>query len=130
MRIHNPFKHQNRSHSQKQSTALSRSLFPKNLTPDIQLGSKYASEIVKKKKKKKKAKKQQQNITCSKSNAWRKISITKDVSKILLDKHKATLVYIGTTPSMKHVLSRWGGLSNKKFQPQCVNEETSTERRS
>ena len=56
MRIHNPFKHQNRSHSQKQSTALSRSLFPKNLTPDIQLGSKYASEIVKKKKKKKKQK--------------------------------------------------------------------------
>ena len=34
-------------------------------------------------------------------------------------------------PSMSELsLSRWLGLSTKKFQPECVNEESSTERRS
>ena len=31
---------------------------------------------------------------------------------------------------MELTLSRWGGLSTKKFQPERVNEESSTERRS
>ena len=33
-------------------------------------------------------------------------------------------------PSMELTLSRWGGLSTKKFQSECVNEESSTERHS
>ena len=32
-------------------------------------------------------------------------------------------------PSMELTLSRWGGLSTKKFQPECVNEKSSAERR-
>ena len=32
--------------------------------------------------------------------------------------------------SIEITLSWWGGLSTKKFQPECVNEESSTERRS
>ena len=35
-----------------------------------------------------------------------------------------------STPSMELILPRWGGLSTKKFQPECVKEESSTERRS
>ena len=31
---------------------------------------------------------------------------------------------------MELALSRWGGLFIKQFQPECVNEESSTERRS
>ena len=31
---------------------------------------------------------------------------------------------------MELTLSRWGGLSTKKFQPEYVNEESSNERRS
>ena len=31
---------------------------------------------------------------------------------------------------MELTLLRWGGLSTKKFQPEFVNEESSTERRS
>ena len=31
---------------------------------------------------------------------------------------------------MELTLSQWEGLSTKKFQPECVNEESSTERRS
>ena len=31
---------------------------------------------------------------------------------------------------MEPTLSRWGGLAIKKFQLECVNEESSTERRS
>ena len=31
---------------------------------------------------------------------------------------------------MELTLSRWGGLSTKQFQPECVYEESSTERRS
>ena len=34
------------------------------------------------------------------------------------------------SPSMELTLLRWGGISTKKFQPECVNEESSTERRS
>ena len=33
-------------------------------------------------------------------------------------------------PAMELTLSRWGGLSTKKFQPECVNKKCSTERRS
>ena len=29
-------------------------------------------------------------------------------------------------PSMKLILSQWGDLSTKKFQPDCVHEESST----
>ena len=36
----------------------------------------------------------------------------------------------GTTPSMELTLLRWWGLSTKKFQPECVNEERSTEHHS
>ena len=32
------------------------------------------------------------------------------------------------SPSMKLPLSWWGGLSTKKFQRECVNEESSIER--
>ena len=35
-----------------------------------------------------------------------------------------------STPSMEVILPRRGGLSTKKFQPECVKEESSTERRS
>ena len=35
-----------------------------------------------------------------------------------------------STLSMELALSRWGGLFIKQFQPECVNEESSTERRS
>ena len=34
------------------------------------------------------------------------------------------------SPSMELNLSRWGSLSTKKFQAECVNEESSNERRS
>ena len=37
---------------------------------------------------------------------------------------------ISPPPSMKLTFSRWGGLCTQKFQPKCVNEESSTERRS
>ena len=33
------------------------------------------------------------------------------------------------TPSMELTLPRWGGLSTKKFQLECVNKESLTERR-
>ena len=36
--------------------------------------------------------------------------------------------YTRSTPSVELTLSRWGGLSTKRFQPECVNEESSTER--
>ena len=32
--------------------------------------------------------------------------------------------------SMELTLSLWGGSSTKKFQPECIKEESSTERRS
>ena len=38
--------------------------------------------------------------------------------------------YPSSTPSMELTLSWWGGLSTKKFQPECINEENSTEHRS
>ena len=45
---------------------------------------------------------------------------------------KAVLKYeniiLHLSPSMKLNLSRWGGLSTKQFEPECVNEESSTER--
>ena len=33
------------------------------------------------------------------------------------------------SPSMELTFSQWRGLSTKKFQPECVNEDSSTERR-
>ena len=44
--------------------------------------------------------------------------------------HMTRLMHGNQPPSMKLTLSRRGGLSIKKFQPKCVNEESSTERRS
>ena len=35
-----------------------------------------------------------------------------------------------STPSMELILQRRGGLSTKKFQPECVKKESSTEARS
>ena len=46
------------------------------------------------------------------------------------DKPDAVIIHADTTPSTEFTLSRCGGLSTKKFQPECVNEESSTERRS
>ena len=43
---------------------------------------------------------------------------------------KTVSKYKVTSPSMELTLSRWRGLSTKQFQPECVNEESSTERRS
>ena len=34
------------------------------------------------------------------------------------------------TPSVELTLPWWGGLSTKKFQPECVNEKSSTDHRS
>ena len=42
----------------------------------------------------------------------------------------ASHYYNENSLSMKLILSQWGGLSTKKFQPKCVNEESLTERRS
>ena len=39
------------------------------------------------------------------------------------------MIYVTISPSMELTLSRWGGLSTE-FQPDCVNEDSSTERRS
>ena len=39
------------------------------------------------------------------------------------------MIYVTISPSMELTLSRWGGLSTEKFQPDCVNEDSSTERR-
>ena len=44
--------------------------------------------------------------------------------------YTVAIYYTNITPSMLFTLSRWGGLSTRKFQPECVNEESSTERRS
>ena len=38
--------------------------------------------------------------------------------------------YTISNPSMELTLLRWGGLPTKKFQPKCLNEESSIERRS
>ena len=43
---------------------------------------------------------------------------------------EAVTKYTSSTPSMELTLSWWGGLSTKKFQAECVNEKSSTERRS
>ena len=43
---------------------------------------------------------------------------------------KCALTYASISPSMKLIFLRWGGLPTTKFQPECVNEESSTERRS
>ena len=36
--------------------------------------------------------------------------------------------YTIKTPLMELTLSRWGDLATKKFQPECINEESSTDR--
>ena len=42
-------------------------------------------------------------------------------------KYKGDPSYEGNTPSMKLTLLQWGDLPTKKFQPKCVNKESSLE---
>ena len=70
----------------------------------------------------------QSNLICSvnKENSTANNAINDSPYKV---NDAANAGEVNSSPSMELTLSWWGALSTKKYQPECVNDKSSTERR-